>query len=585
MPIFQDNSKKRDVGDESFWKMTPPRTARAESELPPPPSKETEAVSVEDPGVSPSASHKIPSGKSVPGGVITRPSGFVRQNYTGAGRTARIGVPPRIKAELLLEYAPENSLIRRVKVYRWPNVYHFYERFIHNARISHAAVGHECPRVPFFSYIPQYRQLTRSQAHFYFWFRDNAREGRYVPADLSYILLYVYEIINLPDLIPPEKGIELLCGLYLAYREEQRELDRYMPEWLCDYCLIHRLPMPRCLTPLLSFIVSRCSLKEFYFPGDLRTGSLIDAAGILIAAVSDYQYTKSRWYAQCKADYDRHIPAAVAAALEAMRGGQTGLFDEKIFRTVTVSRDAFCGSLCEHNIKRRIDVEVDSFSRIHECRGIMTAAVKYAENQIRARHRLKSRLATTGILPEVKAAIDVYFGRELPAARRAAAEEIPSYEAYYDAPDIPFSAASARAIEERSWNMTELLTEKSPEEVFRETEFAPEEEWAEPVRGEISFDAPVGGADEPGEQALAEQAFPDHSPGGESSAVKDALRTLLSGGTLREAADKWGLFPDDLAARVNEEAYDRIGDVVLEDSGTWELIPDYRKDVEEWINT
>lgn len=578
MPIFQDKSKKRDTGDDSFWKMTPPSKPHAPAE-PPPPSKNTDSIPVADPGEErPASAREIPPRKEPLGGVITRPSGFVRQHYGAENRTARTGVPPRIKAELLLEYRLENSLIRRVKVYRWPNVYHFYERFIHNARLSHAAVGRECPRVPFFSYIPQYRQLTRSQAHFYFWFRDNARDGRYISADLSYILLYVYEIINLPDLIAPEKGIELLCGLYLAYRKEHRELDRYMPEWLCDYCLIHRLPVPRCLVPLFPFIVSRSSLKEFYFPGDLRTGSLEEAAGILIAAVSDYQYTASRWYGAYKADYERHIPAAVAAALEAMRTAKTGLFDENMFRTVTLSRDAFCGSLCEHNIKRRIDVEVDSFSRIHECRGMMTTTVKYAENQIRARHRLKSRLATTGILPEAKAAIDVYFGRELPQAQRQREEEIPAYEAYYDAPDLPFTAADARAIEESSWGMTELLTEKSPEEVARAAELAPGEDWAEPVSGEVSFDVPPDG-NAPAEETAPKSALRDES------AVKDALRTLLSGGTLKETAERWGLFCDDLAARVNEEAYDRIGDVVLVGDGTWELIPDYREDVEEWINT
>ena len=57
------------------------------------------------------------------------------------------------------DYIPENALIHKVRIYRWKSDYRYYESFVRDAVRLYAIKGVECPRVSFFSYVPQYSQM------------------------------------------------------------------------------------------------------------------------------------------------------------------------------------------------------------------------------------------------------------------------------------------------------------------------------------------------------------------------------------------------------------------------------------------
>ena len=603
MAEYGDKHRDRRFDDGDFWHLPKPERAPAEPrearavDLPAVGSAGNDASGTES-GNPAAPAFAIPERKAPAAGSADRfPNVFVRQSYAGRGgrraassassgtpRTA-MGIPA--EADLLASYEPENVLIRKVSVYRWPNKYHFYEKFIRNAHLSHAAVGHECPRVPFFSYIPQYSQLTRSQAHYYFWFRDNAREGRYLDADVSYVLLYVYEIINLPDEIEPRHGAVLLCRLWSAYRKAHRELDKYLSEWLADYCLIHAIPLPAEAAPLIPAAVRCSTLPEFYFSAGMTGDDLSGFAAALIAAASDYDCKTSRYYEGFRDNFDEAIPAAVTAAVTAMKKSASGIFSPDATKTIKQSRDAFCGSLCEHNVKRRIDVELSSFARSHGLRTAVTATVKYAENRLRIALHLKSRLAATGLPDDARRAIDAYFAEAYPDSVRPG-EVTPAYEAYYDAPETPFTPEAAREIERRSWEMTALLEGGLGEAAPAKNPFPVPEEEASPSFAAFAAEAtPKKTAaevtPEKTEPAAKETAAKKESP---ADLVREALCAALSGEGIDSYCRARDLFPDEVASRVNEAAFDRIGDVVLEKTGSaWVLIEDYREDVESWSNT
>ena len=133
-------------------------------------------------------------------------------------------------------YAPEGMLLRGVRIYPHKNEYGYYAEFCRHARRLFSLEGRECEAVSFFSYMPQYSQLNRAQLNWYLWWRTSFRCGRALAVDYSYLLLYLYEIINLGDAIPPAKGQEAMLRLWLSYRSRYPRLDAIVREWLCDYC-------------------------------------------------------------------------------------------------------------------------------------------------------------------------------------------------------------------------------------------------------------------------------------------------------------------------------------------------------------
>ena len=449
-----------------------------------------------------------------------------------------------------------SPLIYRVCVYPWPQKYNFYQRFCYDAERFFAVRGQECPRADYFSYIPQYAQLSADQMRWYLWFRERIRRGEYPDdVDFPYILLLIYEIINLPHKLPPEKGAEQLSGIWLAYRSRHPELDKYLAEWMCDYCLVHAIPLPQSLQPILPAIIRRASFKEFYIASLPAQGEEIALSPkSLIAAASDYSYTSSRYYTDNKEAFDTFIPKAVAYAASAAGISPT----PAAMRRAKTERDAFCGSLCAQTVKRRIVVEYYSFARSYEMRSHITAAVKTAENLLRRSLKIKSRLAVANADTEIVRRVQAYAASTLSLERTQKKTEDTSYERYYDAPTTGIDFALSHKIEEESWENTARLTEEM-EDIAPDAEVIP---------------API-----PEEDGAEEDISP---------VLRDLLTALLQGESLtawcRRQTTRQN--PQSLADTLNEMAADRIGDIILESDGdSWTLIEDYREDIASWITT
>jgi len=445
------------------------------------------------------------------------------------------------------------ALIAGVQVLEWPQRYNYYQRFCSDAERFFAVRGTECPAEGYFSYIPQYAQLNHAQLRYYLWFRENARAETYLDdVDLPYILLYIYEIINLPHRIPADKGADQLAGLWLHYRLRRPELDRYLPEWMCDYCLTRDVPLPARLHPIVPEILPRATLKEFYISA--VGGDGLSPESVIMAA-SDYSHRASKYYAEHKEAYDRHIPAAVGRALKACGIAP----DPAAMKKVRVERDAFCGSLCAQTVKRRIVVEYYSLARSYRLRQAVTAAVKLAENHVRRAEKIRSRLNTQGTDPALAAAVASYFNAELPPMRKKAEKtaEDTSYERLYDAPTEGIDFTLARELETSSWETTDTLT-------------------AEAIPTEPAAEQP------PASVPTASDAVPET----DSVPFADALRAILAGGTLTAwcKAQPGRMIPAEIAGAINDFAADVLGDVVLEENGgDFILIEEYREDVLSWL--
>lgn len=450
-------------------------------------------------------------------------------------------------------YVPEGyGLIRRVTVKRYTDRYDFYDNFRKAALLYFDHKGEKCDFVPFYSYMPQYSQLSIEQKNYYFYFRSSIRRGAYIKSDYSYLYLYVYEILNLPERIPAEEGIRLLIDVWREYRHALPMIDTTLSLWVQDYCLVHKLPCPtEALTPFLYDAISLSSFPEFYFSdGGLDSRAVVDS---MVARLSDYDWRKGKFSGGDNRElFETHMRGAMRSVLLSLwKSGEVSSADN----LKSLRRDAFARSLCTHSVKCMLEIEYTALDTAESLRAVVTLAVRYTENRLRAIIGVKSRLGVTGLPEQILREIDDYFARQsMRGGPLAPKITLPEYERLYSAPEEKLSLSGADEIERASWSTTMRLVEYGDEQpIAEEPPHIPEKEESK--------------------QTVADE--PTVSP-----KIADALRVAYAytyeGGT--------GFSDDAVAEAVNECFVDLIGDVALEFDGEYyKIIEDYKEDIEKWI--
>lgn len=488
---------------------------------------------------------------------------FLGEKETALTREDGILHLPANKGELCEEsYAPQgNPFITRVTVRRHTGGFDFYESFRRAALLYFEVKGAPAPFVSFYSYMPQYAQMTREQKNYYFYWRGELRAGRYLPTEPSYLYLYVYEILNLPDRIPPEEGICLLCALWRAYRKAHPAIDRYLSVWVQDYCLVHKLPPPTAqLSDFLFEAVAASGFREFYL-SDLEYSAPHGTEGLL-AYLSDYDWRTGRYAGgEGREIYERCMLETMGTFLKSLLAdvplvGESG-------DTARLRREAFPCSLCTHSVKCTLEIEYIPLAESQSLRRAVTGAVRHTENRLRAAMGIKSRLSVKDLLPEyakrVDRAVDAFF------AAHSKKRTPPPYEDRYAAiEEAPMSLSDADCIERASWDTTLRLVDA---EEAREL-LAPDTTGEIPP-SDATEDVPP--TDERRDLSDCEHAFLRGIYEGDETLCRDAVRES-------------GLLTEGLVERINELFAEEIGDIVLEPEGdAFRLVEDYREEIEAWL--
>lgn len=475
------------------------------------------------------------------------------------------GREPEKRSEVILRYTPDNSLILDVKICRWPTDYSYYNRFLQDAEKYYRAKCDDAPFVPFFSYMPQYNQMNIDQLRFYLYWRRQVGHGNFIKTDYSYIFLYLYELINLESVSTPEKRLAAMCSLLLGYRDSFRSLDKYVGEWICDFCLIHRLPPPELPAGVTDELMSVVALREFFVRDreNIHDTALRD----FIIRNNTYKYENSAAYNETtKPLFDRHLVRSVIYTLEKTENIKDG--EPELSRT-RVSRTAYNGALCVSGTKCRIDAEYLSLNRSYRFRGMISSLVKCAENNIRAAAGIRSRLSVSGISAGASDVMREYFDLNLPAVRnhpvKKKQDDGVRYE-LYDAASTGFDPGAAAKLEESSWELTRRLVE--------EEEDTDPEQSSSALPDAAGSDAPAPGDDENGYVSLCRS-------------LPEQLLTVLKltaegdGDGVRLYCLQNGVLPDAAYSDINSAAYEHTGDIIIENGA---IIEDYEHDVSDALN-
>jgi len=461
------------------------------------------------------------------------------------------------------EYSPENSLIHTVRLYSWNSAYPYYETFRKDAFFYYNKTSKKVEAEPYFSYMPQYSQLNDRQLAYYLWFRSEVRGGRYPSVEYSYILLLIYETINLFDKLPRERSIDFLASIWLNYRDEYPRLDVQVSEWIFDMCLIAKTYPPRDIIGAVgASLPATAGLREFFADSVGDAGAF---ASLLMSHCSNYNYKKSKFATGDNLElYCRHMHGVIAYIISKCNDPSHPFeFAGLKMQDSRTQRDSFTGALCSPKIKKRIEIDFCSFSHSHELRFIVTDILKYAENRIRAHIGVKSRLSVNPLPTEIKALAEEYFNRELPirASYTGVQDEIPEYEKFYEPVSQGISFDSAAKIEESSWDITEKLVDAFEEEPIPE----------------IDIEDVLPQTQEENEDMLSSL----------TSAEKSFVCAALAEDYAAQAqiASDAGMLVDIIADRINTVAVDIMGDILLEEcGGGYAVLEDYKEEIKGVLN-
>ena len=540
------------------------------------------------------ASEKIPPRSSYVGSAAEKRTvtASYRRNMPRGGNYSPIrGNNIKNESTLVREYAPGGTLLNHIAVRTWESGSEFYGRFTADALTSHKAVSRtdpdtDMPPVPFTSYVPQYAHMSSKQTEYYRWVRENIRRNRYPDCDLGYIQLYIYEIFNLPEVISPEDGAEIISNIWLSYRSRHPRLDGYLCEWFADYCMINKCSPSKALESVFHEIAPKAQFKEFYLDPAvtraLRDGdndSIVSLGKTVLEVSSDYDYRSSRYYEENRDTFDSHIPHAVGRAICAAISAKESPFS--FDRVYKMTRDSFCGAIVSSAVKKRVDIEFSSFTRRADVREAVTLIAKYSENKVRVMLGIKSKLRVEGLSGVAEGVIDEYFRPHLPTIITVSREDLympADYLKLYESEDSGFDFSKAEEIERQSWVNTERLT--GEEYVEKDAEYSPDVEFT--LEGEISdTDTAVFPVQEdiPTDVAPTE----DVTTKTNDSVITDGITAAMSA-RFREYCRENSLYDGEVADRINTLFIDIIGDIVLEDTGAgYQIIEDYREEIEDWL--
>ena len=330
-------------------------------------------------------------------------------------------------------------------------------------------------------------------------------------------------------------------------------------------------------------------------------------AGVLLETYSDYDYKKSRYYTGGnREEYDRMIQGALTAVLENAYAENRGMF--VLDRTYRLTRDSFCGAIIQTEGKRRIDVSFNSCIRSPDTRRFVTGVVKYAENKLRFRLKIKSKLGVSEISTQDKELVDAFFGPDDVPVKKKTAPEEEAYLKLYEAETTGFDFSAAHEIEAASWVNTSRLTgeevepvpvsaaaplpylpdveEDLPEGAVTADPGIPEDAETEPVENPAeSVQETPQVNDDKHENKEKEDPFAEvtEMPAGERHSLEKEAVAALLGGQYTAFCRDHGLFPGRMAEQINEIFLELVGDILVEaDGNRYQLIEDYREDAESW---
>ncbi len=144
----------------------------------------------------------------------------------------------------------------------------------------------------FIRYFPTYQAMSNIQLRGYFSWRTKVRRGIIEKTSLSFVFVYIYELLNQIGVNSPEKGFYKLKNFWAEYKKIDTQINYYIKLWLKDYVIYNNL--------------DKSLLEDF---SDLNFDSTvltllnykshsIDEIFLALNSLSSYNFENSRFFKQ-----------------------------------------------------------------------------------------------------------------------------------------------------------------------------------------------------------------------------------------------------------------------------------------------
>lgn len=460
-------------------------------------------------------------------------------------RPQKIGVPERDEIREL--FAQMRDLARAPR-----SAYHFYgnEELFYKQGMFMKDFSDDYPeRAEFFAYFPTYQMMGYRQLRTYFTWRTEVRRGNVCDVSLSYAFVYIYELLNNIGVDSPADGFNQLLSFWMAFRNYNPTLDRYVPQWLKEYHAYYDLP-----SKFEEFAIA--NHLQAYYPEDFLCDSTdLDAWN----AISSYDIKKSKFYADDKESLVRDCFASVICKLK-----EEIPFRELVFTPVNYSRyNPFGSGAPVFDCLKKMGVRTEKLYIGESGRRLVGYIMKKMESCLRrhVKHKHSIDAQSTAFLSS--------FPKGIHEAERLIAtldREITQGVAAY------YADLTRTVVKVDHSNLARIRTEA----LGIQAKLVVQEEVQE-VRVAI---APISAPPEPVISHTQDvwTSLKHILTGTERDALSIALHEEME---LKAFADEQGMMLEVLVDGINEKAMDTIGDSLLDED--FVLYNDYREQVKELI--
>lgn len=421
-------------------------------------------------------------------------------------------------------------------------------------------------RGEFIRYFPTYQAMNDDQLRGYFSWRTRVRRGDIQKTSLSFVFVYIYELLHQIGVAAAEEGFHTLHRFWHDYRAVDLHIDRYISLWLHDYVVYYGLD--RSLLEAISDTDFDGALSVLTDAATAEDASLFAA----IDTLSTYHFDHSKLYKQRPEDVVSVVCGVFRALAAYYAGHRKNSYVEKLFGKQMEGPYLMFHSAVFHDRKRYEDYvyEVTPTHR-YTCRqgkwrvtrhfGSRTPSkelgvlLRTVDSMMRKEFDVKPLLKQEPETKLIAGIIAAELQRLSEEKRQAAARR------------VEIDRSKLQGIRHASVITRDKLIVEDPEEEATAVSQPPE----------TSLQPPETATEPPITAAQVE------IPGLDENAMA-LLACLLRGEPYQPLLKDKGLMLSILVDSINEALFDTFGDtVILFDGETPELIEDYTEELKGMI--